>query len=309
MTKVCGAASSGGHYIELNYHLSNLGIDDCFIVSSKNSQTQKDKRVKYYLKYHTRNPLIALYNFFKSFKIVLKEKPDVIISTGAGMAALFSIAGRILGKKVIHIETLNRITSKSMTGKVMYYFSNYFIVLWPEQLKMYGKNAKYYGLPIVISSDARKSPVKKVFLTVGSTDYPFDRAIKYFDSYAKKNKNLKIFAQIGTSRYSPKNLEYVRFLTYDEYLKKIDWADKVICPPGAGTIFDSLRKSKSLEFIIRLKKYGEAIDDHQYELASKFKDFGVLINNLDMVLKYNTNTKYILNNNNKEFYTKLLELI
>ncbi len=302
---ICGIASSGGHFIELNYHLKNLGIKDYFLVSSKNPQTESNSNVKYFLKYHSRNPISFFFNLFYSVKIFIKEKPKIVISTGAGLAGIFCLVAKLFGAKIIHIETLNRVTSKSMTGKFMYYLADEFIVLWPEQLKLYGKNAKYLGLPFIFNKLENKLELKKVFLTVGSTSYPFDRAIKYFDNVASKHKDIEFFAQIGTSNYVPNNMTYTKFLNYKDYQKKIEWSELVICPPGAGTIIDTLEKGKGLYFIIRLKKYGEVIDNHQYELANKFKELGIIVNDLENNLDFEKNLINISNNVNEQFYKKL----
>ncbi|WP_191976308.1 hypothetical protein [Limosilactobacillus reuteri] len=47
-------------------------------------------------------------------------------------------------KKVIYIESFARITTPSLTGKILYHFADLFIVQWKELLKVYPK-AKYFG--------------------------------------------------------------------------------------------------------------------------------------------------------------------
>jgi len=134
---------------------------------------------------------------------------------------------------------------------------------------------------------------KKIFVTVGST-YPFDRLIKEIDTLGK-NKSYEIFAQIGETKFKPKNIEFEEFLEYEEIQNKINWADIVISHAGVGTIIDCISKNKKLILSPRLKKYKEAIDDHQVEIAKAFEK--------KYKIKYTLNEKNIVNllNSTKKF--------
>jgi UDP-N-acetylglucosamine transferase subunit ALG13 len=134
----------------------------------------------------------------------------------------------------------------------------------------------------------------KIFVTVGST-YPLDRLIKELDliceskKYKKstKYKTHKIFAQIGESKYKPKNIEFTKFLSYEEMQSKIKWANLIISHAGAGSIIDLLTSGKKFILFPRLKEYGEAIDNHQLEICKAFsKKYGI---------KYTANEKEIAN--------------
>ena len=110
--------------------------------------------------------------------------------------------------------------------------------------------------------------VMKIFATVGST-YPLDRLTKELDLIGE-NKKYKIFVQIGESKYKPRNIEFTKFLTYQEMQAKIKWADLIISHAGAGSIIDLLISKKKFVLFPRLKQYKEAIDNHQLELCEAF---------------------------------------
>jgi len=82
--------------------------------------------------------------FVKSLYILIKEKPDVIISTGALATFPVCLLGKILRKKIIYIESFARVETASLTGKLVYPFADEFIVQWEEMLLIYPK-AKYGG--------------------------------------------------------------------------------------------------------------------------------------------------------------------
>ena len=55
---------------------------------------------------------------------------------------------RIMGIKTIYIVSWCRVKTKSGTGKILYYYSDVFLVQWPELLKKFGKRAMYKGAVI-----------------------------------------------------------------------------------------------------------------------------------------------------------------
>lgn len=77
--------------------------------------------------------------FFTSIKILLKEKPDVVLSTGAMISFPSLLIGKLLGKKIIFIECMFNVDAPTMTGKMVYPFADLFIVQWEEMLSVYPK--------------------------------------------------------------------------------------------------------------------------------------------------------------------------
>ena len=73
-----------------------------------------------------------------------KEQPDVVITTGALLAFPFCLLAKLMGKKVVYIESFARVYDKSLTGKLVYPFADLFIVQWESMLKCYPK-AVYTG--------------------------------------------------------------------------------------------------------------------------------------------------------------------
>ena len=80
----------------------------------------------------------------KSFLILIRIKPDAILSCGPAIAVPVSIAGKILGKRIIFVETGSRVNYLSLTGRIMYHCADLFFVQWP-QLKKKRPRAIYAG--------------------------------------------------------------------------------------------------------------------------------------------------------------------
>ena len=74
----------------------------------------------------------------------IKIRPKVIITTGTHTAGPMCCIGKLLGSKVIYIETLANSKTKTATGRLIYHIADLFIVQWEDMLKLYPK-AKYGG--------------------------------------------------------------------------------------------------------------------------------------------------------------------
>jgi beta-1,4-N-acetylglucosaminyltransferase len=140
---------------------------------------------------------------------------------------------------------------------------------------------------------------KKIFVITGST-YPFDRLIKEIDKI-NKNKKYRILAQIGKSKYIPENIEFNDFLEYEDIIFRIKQSDIVITHAGVGTILDVLTQNKKLILFPRLKKYDEAIDDHQLEICKAFEEkFGINWTKNEQEIEKLINNVKIVKTNKKE---------
>lgn len=145
--KLCLIASAGGHLTQL-LQLENLWKKYSFFLITHKKPVTKNLRKKYktyFIKDPLRNPIYFLINFFQSFLILIKEKPDIIITTGGGIAVALSYLGKLIGKKLIYIESLSRVRNPSLTGRLLYPIADLFLVQWKSLLKKYGNRAKYKG--------------------------------------------------------------------------------------------------------------------------------------------------------------------
>jgi UDP-N-acetylglucosamine:LPS N-acetylglucosamine transferase len=143
---ICIAASAGGHLAEALELKEAWKNKPHFYISDNrvNAIDLKKKENVHFITPPRRNPIKLLIAFFQTIKIFMKENPSIIISTGAEIGFPAMLLGAISGKKVIYIETIARINSPSLTGKLAYLFVKDFYVQWPESKKFFPK-AKYIG--------------------------------------------------------------------------------------------------------------------------------------------------------------------
>ena len=88
------------------------------------------KEEKIYPCYYPTNRSIKalIINTKIAVRILKKERPDLIISTGAAVAVPFFWIGKLIGTKNIYIEVFDRINRPTLTGKLVYPVTDRFIV-------------------------------------------------------------------------------------------------------------------------------------------------------------------------------------
>jgi beta-1,4-N-acetylglucosaminyltransferase len=145
--KVLLVASNGGHLLQL-LQLTDLWPQERrhWVTFQKSDAVSllADERVTW--AHHPTNRSLPnlIRNLGLALRMVRRGKMQAIVTTGAGVAVPFAIAGRLLGVNVVYIESMARITSPSLTGRLIYPFADTFIVQWPELLRFF-KRARSFG--------------------------------------------------------------------------------------------------------------------------------------------------------------------
>ena len=147
--RICLCSSSGGHFEQLMMLKPLTEEYDSFIVTEKLDYEVKvgSLPVKYVLAINRTDKLFFfkfLYNIIKSFFIVLNNRPDFIISTGALAAVPMMAWTKLFGVKVIYIESFAKINTPNISGKIAYKFADRFYIQW-ESLRRYYPNALNKG--------------------------------------------------------------------------------------------------------------------------------------------------------------------
>lgn len=96
-----------------------------------------DEAVTFAFSPTTRNIPNAIRNLFLARKVLARYSPDLVVSTGAGVAVPFFWLARARGIRSLYIEVIDRIDTRTMTGRMVYPTVDVFAVQWPEQQRMY----------------------------------------------------------------------------------------------------------------------------------------------------------------------------
>ncbi|MBI3413285.1 MAG: capsular biosynthesis protein [Candidatus Aenigmarchaeota archaeon] len=145
--KIALPSSAGGHLTELMQIRDSFGTHEIFFITVKRKDTEdlSGKERVYFVSDTGRSPIGLIKNIFQSLKIIIRERPGVIITTGAGAAIPSSIFGKLFGAKLVYIESYCRANSRSWSGNILYPFADVFLVQWPDMVSKYGKKTQYWG--------------------------------------------------------------------------------------------------------------------------------------------------------------------
>ncbi len=147
--KICFTASSGGHMEEISQLYEIREQYDSFLFTEKEKFLESNfcDKIIYVpqMNRHEKTFFIKMIRlFFISARVLHREKPDCIISTGALVTYPICLLGKLTGRKIIYIESFARVESCSLTGKLMKPIADLYIVQW-EELKEQVPNAIYGG--------------------------------------------------------------------------------------------------------------------------------------------------------------------
>ncbi len=140
--KIMLVCTSGSHFATMKSLKSFWSKHDRVWISDKNKDTTTFEEGEniYWLPFQAPRDVFTLVrNIPATFKILLQEKPDIVISTGASIAINFGFSAKLLGVKYIFIESISRSKELSISGKIAYLVSDEFYVQWPELCDKYPK--------------------------------------------------------------------------------------------------------------------------------------------------------------------------
>lgn len=216
-------------------------------------------------------------NLVQSYRILRKENPDLVVTTGAGVAFGSCLAAKLLGKKLVFIESIARVYHPSTFGRLVHRWADLVLVQW-KHLTSHYKGAHYAGLVFDISEPKPFESDRPVFVTTGTYPLQFNRLLKKLDELkAAPLRNLDIIAQVGNSDYRPCRYSYFDYRTQQDIHRLITESRFVISHGGSGSIMDALVRGKRVIAVPRSTRYDEFFDDHQLQLVTKLEEQGLIL--------------------------------
>ncbi|MBC7262856.1 MAG: hypothetical protein H5T64_00685 [Chloroflexi bacterium] len=154
--RVLVVLGSGGHTKEMIRLVDLLGpgYEYSYLVAANDELSPQKIRIPgpvYKVtrpRWKTANLLVevarTLLSALQSLVVLLIVRPRAIISSGPGPAVPVSFWGKLLGAKVIFVETGSRVYELSTSGRILYRWADLFFVQWPELQAKYPR-AIYAG--------------------------------------------------------------------------------------------------------------------------------------------------------------------
>ena len=210
--------------------------------------------------------------------LAAKERPAVVVTSGAGLVVPFTLVARALGAKVIFTETMARVATGSTSGRILARFADAFFVQWPELADRYAEAR--VCRPLLLEGVPTGAVAEGVgtFVTVGSHDQPFDRLLALVEQAVSAGVLPEpVFVQSGVSDSLPASLPGEAFISPEDFSRRVREAEVLVSHGGAGAIATMLRAGKRPIVVARRGDLAEHVDGHQAELIDKLDSLQLVV--------------------------------
>ncbi|NKB16317.1 MAG: hypothetical protein HC774_04705 [Sphingomonadales bacterium] len=287
--KIGLAASGGGHVRQLLDIESASAGHDCFYITESTAlgQSLGGGRRTHFVDHvalgqaRLAGPLrmlaAAWRNAMQSWRIIRRERPDVVISTGAGSMAWAMLIARAHGARIMVIDSFARFDGPSAFARL----------IGPLAHARIAQSAGAAGgrkhIPVFDPFRILDTPVPAkrdlMFVTVGAT-LPFDRLVGYAADAARRGLlPAETLIQTGTGGApvpATDRVTAVETMPFDAVKAVLRDARIVACHAGTGSIITALQAGCHVITVPRRMDLGEHYDDHQAEIATTMAARGLV---------------------------------
>lgn len=277
--KLALICTRGGHFEQMINLQPLYSLYNYFWITNKNSQTESVlfNEHKYYIGLaHFKKPWQYLYQMPKMIKILYKEKPTHIISTGSGRTAFIPLLlARIFKICFIFIDTFSRVNGLSKMGRFVHGIGYPVYVQWGKKNM---KRTIYIG-PIFQGITNKISNMSEdiIFVTLGTREESFIRLLNYIERLISDGSiTEKVIVQAGFTKFVSEKIEIFDFCSADEIDKYILRSKYVITQESAGLATRCLKLNKKFIVVPRDYKFKElpTRSDMEEDLHYKLEELG-----------------------------------
>lgn len=278
--------SAGGHLAQL-LELRDWWVDiERTWVTQDSAATQSQLQGERVVPGHfptTRSLGNLVRNSWLAARVMLNVAPDIVVSTGAGIAVPFVVIARALGVPTVFIEVVDRVDSRTLTGKLCGPWTDLVLVQWPRQQRHYRRSivlgSLWRGGGATRSVRPASEAAAVVVVAVGSDHHPFDRLFEWVARYvhdAGGDVDIRLVCQHGAAR-PPEIGEGSAWFPQDELQELLASATVVVVHGGPYSILESIRAGRKPIVVPREQRFGEAVDDHQVAFCEVLSQNGEVV--------------------------------
>ncbi|WP_136162582.1 beta-1,4-glucuronosyltransferase WelK [Sphingomonas flavalba] len=292
--RICLAASGGGHLRQL-LDLEPVWRDRAYVFVTEDTalgrSLAREHPVRFVAHYALGQARVgrtlamlrgAIVNMIQSFRIVWRERPDIVVSTGAGAVFWVALWARLLGARFVLIDSFARFDAPSKFARIARPFAHH-VVVQSAKLKAHWPDAVLFDPMRVLDTPApAKQPL--LFATVGAT-LPFPRLVDTVLALKASGRlPERVVLQIGDGprpAVVPDGVELVESLDFGAVQALLRDAAFVVCHGGTGSLITALRAGCRTVAMPRRAVLKEHYDDHQEEITAAFAARGLIESVLD----------------------------
>jgi UDP-N-acetylglucosamine transferase subunit ALG13 len=224
-----------------------------------------------------RSPLRALANLRAALGVVVRDRPRLVVSSGAGVVVPFCLLARLFGARLVFVETMARVESLSLAGRVLSRVADRVLVQWPELAQRVPRAT--VCRPILLEAIGVPAHAGAgTLVALGTHHEPFARLVDaVLDAVADGRLREPLLIQAGATPVAGGSARVVEFLARDELAAACRDAEVVVAHAGAGIIATALRAGRRPIVMARRVGLGEHVDDHQLEITRKLGELGLVV--------------------------------
>ena len=132
--RICIGASAGGHLTEL-LRLSESweGYTTCCVSTLPIVKNTLARWGRVYIigECNRHHPLRAVKTILHCVGVIIRERPDVVLTTGSLPLAILCCVAKLAGAKVIWIDSITNLTDLSLSGRLVRPFADLMFTQWP----------------------------------------------------------------------------------------------------------------------------------------------------------------------------------
>lgn len=216
----------------------------------------------------------AMANIRQALAIVRRERPALLITTGAGSMAPLLLFARLFGARIILIDSFARFTGPSLFARLAGRLAHVRIAQSQKSADRW-RGALVFD-PFLLLPGPRPNKTPLLIATVGAT-LPFPRLVEYvMRAHADGVLPPQVIVQTGVGEPPLPDVESYESIDFQTLKTLLDRADIVVCHGGTGSIITALQRGCHVIVIPRRYALGEHYDDHQLEIAQALAARGLI---------------------------------
>ena len=188
--------------------------------------------------------------------IVVRVRPDVVITTGAAPGYVAVRLGKMLGARTMFIDSVANAREALPLGEARRGSCR------SSPHPVAGRRLVLEGRLFRLRLLSRGGSVMRIFVTVG-TQLPFDRLVRAMDDWAASHPGHEVLAQTGDGAFVARAIATVRTLSREAFARAVAEADVVVAHAGIGSVLTALDAGKPVVLMPRRADLREHRNDHQ----------------------------------------------
>ena len=262
--KLALTCAPGGHFEQMRNIVDLYKDYPHFWITDRTTQTENllcGENAHFIKKAHFKRPWTYITQLPLVYRLLKKEQPTHMLSTGSGMIVFIPfLLSWLLKINFIHIETFSYINNLTKMGKLLLKLRQPILSQWDE---IKHKNVRSIGsiigeqMPVSQFLEGGTSP-DLVFVTLGTRSQSFPRIVEAVKALIKDNViKEKVVIQLGSTKFQTYPTEAFDFCSPSEIDKLIGSSKYIITQESAGIVTKCLKLGKRFIVMPRDYKYKE----------------------------------------------------